>query len=46
MGNDSDTPLVQAKYSYIAKQADELSFNKGDYISVQEKSSDGWWKGV
>ncbi|KAF6036725.1 dock [Bugula neritina] len=36
---------VCAKYSYVAQQADELSFSKGDYIIVLEKSKDGWWKG-
>ena len=36
---------VQAKYLYVAQQPDELSFSKGDLITVIEKSNDGWWKG-
>lgn len=36
---------VIAKYPYIAQQSDELSFARGEMISVHEKSSDGWWKG-
>lgn len=36
---------VHAKYSYVAQQPDELSFTKGDYIQVVEKSNDGWWRG-
>lgn len=36
---------VFAKYAYVAQQPDELSFSKGDFIIVIEKSNDGWWRG-
>ena len=47
-GGGEEAPVgayVHAKYSYAAQQPDELSFMKGDYIQVTEKSNDGWWKG-
>ncbi|XP_072035093.1 SH2/SH3 adapter protein NCK1-like isoform X2 [Amphiura filiformis] len=33
------------KFNYSARQEDELSLRKGEKIVVQEKSSDGWWRG-
>lgn len=37
--------IATAKYNYKSQQPDELSLNKGDLISVLEKSDDGWWRG-
>ena len=33
------------KFNYQARQEDELSLRKGERVIVQEKSSDGWWRG-
>ena len=40
-----DNILAIAKFSYHARQLDELSLTKGERVIVIEKSSDGWWKG-
>ncbi|KAL1924591.1 uncharacterized protein VTP21DRAFT_4245 [Calcarisporiella thermophila] len=39
---------VYAQYSYIADNADEISFHQGDIIEVLERDEhfgDGWWHG-
>lgn len=36
---------LTAKYSYKAANQDELSFNKGDIVSVISEDDTGWWKG-
>ncbi|KAK6490049.1 intersectin-2 isoform X1 [Huso huso] len=41
------TPVCQviAKYDYAAMNEDELSFSKGQLISVLNKDDSDWWKG-
>ena len=36
---------VVALYTYAAQHEDELSFNKGSVINVQNKDDANWWKG-
>ncbi|VEL25690.1 unnamed protein product [Protopolystoma xenopodis] len=38
--------ICVARFAYAASQPDELSIQRGDYIRVLEKSSDGWWRGL
>ena len=51
MGGDEDGDTFElriaatVKFNYSARQEDELSLRKGEKVIVQEKSSDGWWKG-
>ena len=33
-----------AKYSFIGRSEKELSFNKGDVLTIIRKSSSSWWK--
>ncbi|CAG2060519.1 unnamed protein product [Timema podura] len=40
-----DWPQVVVKWSYTAKQNDELSLEVSDIINVINKSSDGWYQG-
>ena len=35
----------RATHQFSARSQDELSFEKGDLITVFEKNDDGWWKG-
>lgn len=37
--------VVNAVYDFIAKESDELSFNKGDIITVLDHCHPDWWKG-
>lgn len=39
-----DGPKAIALYSYKARKPAELSFSKGDIISVIEQHKSGWWK--
>eukprot|EP00928_Gymnodinium_smaydae_P007244 TRINITY_DN12610_c0_g1_i1.p1 TRINITY_DN12610_c0_g1~~TRINITY_DN12610_c0_g1_i1.p1 ORF type:complete len:1317 (-),score=230.73 TRINITY_DN12610_c0_g1_i1:132-4082(-) len=34
-----------AKKKYVAKRSDELSFERGDLVTVDECSTNGWWLG-
>ncbi|VEL43355.1 unnamed protein product [Protopolystoma xenopodis] len=38
--------ICAVRFAYAASQPDELSIQRGDYIRVLEKSSDGWWRGL
>ncbi|KAK0406412.1 hypothetical protein QR680_018560 [Steinernema hermaphroditum] len=40
------TSTAVAKYSYEPQREDELRLTKGDIVTVLEKSSDGWWRGM
>lgn len=35
---------AKAVYSYTAGNADELSFNEGDELSIIDTSDEEWWK--
>ncbi|CAB1327791.1 unnamed protein product [Coregonus sp. 'balchen'] len=37
--------LVKAKFTFQQTNEDELSFNKGDIISVSRQEDGGWWEG-
>uniref|UniRef100_A0A674EGF6 Osteoclast-stimulating factor 1 n=1 Tax=Salmo trutta TaxID=8032 RepID=A0A674EGF6_SALTR len=37
--------LVKAKFTFQQTNEDELSFNKGDMISVSRQEDGGWWEG-
>ncbi|XP_017082476.2 uncharacterized protein LOC108115498 isoform X1 [Drosophila eugracilis] len=42
-----DQPLVvQAEYSFIGSNNDELCFQKGDLITVTQREDGGWWEGT
>ena len=36
---------VVALYDYQAQRSDELSFMRGDFITVLYKDNDNWWMG-
>lgn len=38
--------LVKAKFTFQQTNEDELSFNKGDMISVSRQEDGGWWEGT
>ncbi|KAJ3220393.1 Unconventional myosin-Ie [Dinochytrium kinnereticum] len=38
-------PQCKALYDYNASEADELSFNAGDVITIVSKDDEGWWTG-
>uniref|UniRef100_A0A8C8EP64 Osteoclast-stimulating factor 1 n=1 Tax=Oncorhynchus tshawytscha TaxID=74940 RepID=A0A8C8EP64_ONCTS len=37
--------LVKARFQFKQNNEDELSFNKGDLISVSRQEEGGWWEG-
>ena len=37
---------VMAMYDYSAQNSDELTFKRGDVITVDDKSDPDWWKGT
>ncbi|XP_017056665.1 uncharacterized protein LOC108098336 isoform X4 [Drosophila ficusphila] len=42
-----DQPLVvQAEYSFMGSNNDELCFQKGDLITVTQREDGGWWEGT
>lgn len=43
---DGSSRLVRAKYSFKATNNDELSFNKGDTITLTQPIDGGWWEGT
>ncbi|XP_026672719.1 intersectin-1 isoform X4 [Ceratina calcarata] len=42
---DPNVERVLALYPYEARNEDELSFNKGEVITVLAKDEEAWWKG-
>jgi len=44
-GSSDATPCAKALYFYVGTNADELSFDKGDVITLTEKVSTEWYKG-
>lgn len=37
---------VQALYSYKGTHNDELTFKRGDIITITQKVEGGWWEGT
>lgn len=37
--------LVQAMYDFKAQEKGELGFNRGDIITVTDRSDKNWWEG-
>ncbi|XP_033965611.1 rho guanine nucleotide exchange factor 7a isoform X1 [Pseudochaenichthys georgianus] len=44
--NSGQQLLVKARFSFAQNNEDELSFNKGDLISVMRQEDGGWWEGM
>jgi len=44
-GAAAGTGQVRAMYDHEAKEPGELTFKKGDFITVTEKDKSGWWTG-
>ncbi|XP_033249723.1 rho guanine nucleotide exchange factor 7 isoform X3 [Drosophila miranda] len=38
--------VVQAEYSFMGSNNDELCFKKGDIITVTQREDGGWWEGT
>ncbi|XP_030383432.1 rho guanine nucleotide exchange factor 7 isoform X2 [Scaptodrosophila lebanonensis] len=38
--------VVQAEYSFMGSNNDELCFKKGDLITVTQREDGGWWEGT
>ncbi|XP_041631513.1 rho guanine nucleotide exchange factor 7 isoform X3 [Drosophila kikkawai] len=38
--------VVQAEYSFMGSNNDELCFQKGDIITVTQREDGGWWEGT
>ncbi|XP_022231941.2 uncharacterized protein LOC111080563 isoform X1 [Drosophila obscura] len=38
--------VVQAEYSFMGSNNDELCFKKGDVITVTQREDGGWWEGT
>ncbi|XP_034667983.1 rho guanine nucleotide exchange factor 7 isoform X3 [Drosophila subobscura] len=38
--------IVQAEYSFMGSNNDELCFKKGDVITVTQREDGGWWEGT
>jgi hypothetical protein len=36
---------MKAKYNFVSRKDNELSFAKGDSIKVLDRHKSGWWKG-
>jgi hypothetical protein len=44
-GGGGEGKTVSARYAHNAKEAGELSFSKGDKITVLRQDASGWWEG-
>ena len=38
--------FVCCRYTYKSQRADELDLKPGEEVTVLERASDGWWRGV
>lgn len=36
---------VQALYDFVASEEGEVSFSRGDWITVLDASNENWWEG-
>ncbi|XP_043935256.1 SLIT-ROBO Rho GTPase-activating protein 3-like [Protopterus annectens] len=43
--NEAETIEATAKYDYMGRSAQELSFKKGDVLVLHQRASDTWWRG-
>ena len=41
-----DVRLVRAKFAFKATNNDELSFQKGDTVTITQAIDGGWWEGT
>ena len=46
MSENSGQLLVKARFNFEQTHEDELTFNKGDIISVTRQVEGGWWVGT
>lgn len=44
--NSGQQLLVRARFNFQQTNEDELTFNKGDIISVTRQEEGGWWEGM
>ncbi|XP_053184935.1 rho guanine nucleotide exchange factor 7a isoform X1 [Scomber japonicus] len=44
--NSGQQLLVKARFNFQQNNEDELTFNKGDIISVTRQEDGGWWEGM
>jgi len=44
--NKPKLPQCRALFAYNATEADELSFQPGDVITITNKENEGWWEGT
>lgn len=44
--NSGQQLLVKARFNFQQTNEDELTFNKGDIISVSRQEEGGWWEGT
>ena len=43
-GGQEEPTTVQARYEFVAKDSNELSFSAGDLILLLDRSNPAWWK--
>jgi len=46
MSNFDKKVTVKAIYKFKANNNDELTFKKGDLITVTQREDGGWWEGT
>lgn len=44
--NSGQQLLVKARFNFQQTNEDELTFAKGDFISVTRQEEGGWWEGM
>lgn len=45
-GNGCGSVVVRARFAFQQTNEDELSFSKGDIITVHQQEDGGWWEGT